>query len=253
MGLSVGPWAGDGAAGDAALQRPAKPAPQKAPARKPRQPGRPGSFEVSASALYLGSSSLGSSTATLTPNQTGTTDRYTYFETSSQMQRAAGFEARLAYILTRMFAVEGGMTYSRPGIGLTVSGDAEGAPGLSVTGEKLTQYFFDVAGVVAFRSARPAKGKPGKGQPGERRWTPFVEGGIGYLRQLHELKTLVETGQVFHGGGGVKYRLTSSPAGFVTGMSLRIDARFYYLNSGFSFDGKARVFPAFGAGLEVAF
>jgi len=36
-------------------------------------------------------------------------------------------------------------------------------------------------------------------------------------------------------------------------MSLRIDARFYYLNSGFSFDGKARVFPAFGAGLEIAF
>jgi len=58
---------------------------------------------------------------------------------------------------------------------------------------------------------------------------------------------------VFHGGGGVKYRLASSPAGFVTGMSLRIDARFYYLNSGFSFDGKARVFPAFGAGLEIAF
>ena len=240
---------GDGIAGEAAGQRPAasppqkSPVPQKAPARKPRQPGRPGSFEVSGSALYLGSSSLGSSTATLTPNQTGAGDRYTYFQTSAQMQTSAGFEARLAYNLTRMFAVEGGMTYSRPGVGLTVSSDAEGAAGLSVTGEKLTQYFFDVAGVVAFRSSKPGRG----------RWTPFVEGGVGYLRQLHELGTLVETGQVFHGGGGVKYRLSSSPTSFVTGISLRIDARFYYLNKGFSFDDKARAFPAFGAGLEIAF
>jgi hypothetical protein len=244
IGLSIGERVGDGAAGQAAGQRPAGPAPKKAPARKARQPGRPGSFEVSASALYLGSSSLGSSTATLTPNQTGTGDRYTYFQTSSQMQGSAGFEARLAYNLTRMFAVEGGMTYSRPGVGLTVSSDAEGAAGLSVTGEQLTQYFFDVAGVVAFRSSKPGK----KG-----RWTPFAEGGIGYLRQLHELKTLVETGQVFHGGGGVKYRLSSSPTSFVTGISLRIDARFYYLNKGFSFDDKSRVFPAFGGGLEIAF
>jgi hypothetical protein len=39
----------------------------------------------------------------------------------------------------------------------------------------------------------------------------------------------------------------------VTGLSLRIDARFYYLNKGFSFDSTSRVFPAFGAGLEIAF
>ena len=242
-GLSLGRAAGGREVGQAAFQRAAGTAPQRAPARKPRQPGRPGSFEVSASALYLGSASLGSTTATLTPNQTGTADRYTYFQTNSQMQRSGGFEARLAYNLTRMFAVEGGMTYSRPGIGLTVSSDAEGAAGLSVTGETLSQYFFDVAGVVALRSSKPGQG----------RWTPFVEGGIGYLRQLHELKTLVETGQVFHGGGGVKYRLRSSPTSFVTGVGLRIDARFYYLNKGFSFDDKGRAFPAFGGGLEISF
>jgi hypothetical protein len=234
-----------GDVGEKGVQRQPTPSPaaQKRPPKKPKEPGRSGSFEVSASALWMGKSSLGSSTATLTPNQTGTSDRYTYFKTSEEMQSVAGFEGCLTYNLTRVIAVEGGMTYSRPGVGLTVSSDAEGAAGISVTGETLRQYFFDVAGVVALRSSAARQG----------RWTPFVEGGIGYLRQLHETSTLVETGQVFHGGGGVKYRLASSPTSFVTGISLRIDARLYYLNKGFSFDSKARTFPLIGAGLVVSF
>jgi hypothetical protein len=235
---------GQGDVGGRVAQRQPTPAPaaQKRPPRKPKEPGRSGSFEVSASALWMGKSSLGSSTATLTPNQTGT-GSYTYFKTSEEMQSAAGFEGRLTYNLTRVIAVEGGMTYSRPGVGLAVLSDAEGAAGISVTGETLREYFFDVAGVVALRSSGAR----------QVRWTPFVEGGVGYLRQLHETSTLVETGQVFHGGGGVKYRLTSSPTSFVTGISLRIDARLYYLNKGFSFDNKARTFPGIGAGLVVSF
>ena len=40
-----------------------------------------------------------------------------------------------------------------------------------------------------------------------RRLRPFASGGAGYLRQLHEDRTLVETGQVYYAGGGARYWL----------------------------------------------
>ena len=58
------------------------------------------------------------------------------------------------------------------------------------------QYLFDGGADVA--AADSASGS---------RLAPFVAGGAGYLRQLHEDRTLAETGQIYYAGGGARYWL----------------------------------------------
>ena len=85
------------------------------------------------------------------------------------------------------------------------------------------------------------------------RLVPFVAVGGGYLRQLHEGQTLVEQGQVYSAGGGVKYWLMQRKAGTVRAAGLRGDARAYLLRSGFSFDDGARLHVAISGSVFVGF
>jgi len=214
----------------------------------PRDPGRGGAFELSVSALWLASSSLGSSTANLLSNSTSGSP-YRLFTANATLDSTAGFEGRAGYHVTRMFAVEGGVTYSRPGVSFTVTNDAEGAAGFSSIGETLSQFFVD-ASLVVYPMRRGAMG-------GKLR--PFVECGAGYLRELHgqtsatSTYSSVETGQVYHVGGGARYYFQIRPSGFVKAVGLRFDGRYYFRNGGFTFDGSnAKTFGA-GAGLVVGF
>ena len=60
------------------------------------------------------------------------------------------------------------------------------------------------------------------------RLVPFAAAGGGYLRQLHEGQTLVEQGQVYHAGGGLKYWLLTRKVGAVRSAGLRTDARIVF-------------------------
>jgi hypothetical protein len=206
-----------------------------------RQPGRPGSLEISGGALFLGPGSLGSSTALLTANSSSTP--FTFFTTSARAGGTAGLDARLAYNLTRVFAVEGGFLYSRPKVNFSVSGDTEGAAGFTTSGDKLSQYFAD-ANVVVFLSKLGFAGG---------RARPFVEGGAGYLRQLHAGNFNVDTGTVYNGGAGLKYYFKPRPKGLVKAFGVRVDLRAYYKRGGFSFDGSSTWTAALGGGAIVAF
>jgi hypothetical protein len=77
------------------------------------QAGEP-RFEVAAGGLVSGGYALTDPDATLTRNQTGG-GRYTLFESQSRMQGGAGFEARVAWRLTRALALEGGWPSCAPG------------------------------------------------------------------------------------------------------------------------------------------
>jgi hypothetical protein len=150
---------------------------------------------------------------------------------------------RIGYHVTRRLAVEGGVTWSRPGIGLSVSDDFEAAPGFSAVGERMNQFFFDAAGVVAIRPDGFGRG----------RYVPFLEGGAGYLRQLHEGNALVDGGLVVHVGGGLKVRLASRPTSVVSGVGLRVAASAYRLSGGYSLDGRAQILPSLSAGMTLSF
>lgn len=225
-------------------QAPAKPAPPKplsAAAAARRQPGRPGSVEVSAGAQWLAPGSLGARPATLTANSSS--NPYTLFDASARMGGAPGIDARVTYNLARRLAVEGGLVYSRPQVNFTVGNDAEGAAGFTAGGDRLSQYFMDGNVLLFLPQLAFARGR-GRG---------FVEGGAGYLRQLHQGRYNVDSGTVYNGGGGLKYYFKPRPRGFVKGFGLRVDLRAYYKRGGFSFDARNTWTPALGAAALVAF
>src|SRR6185369_2226555 len=102
--------------------------------------------------------------------------------------------------------------------------DIENAP--TVIATERVQQFTVGAGVVWYL---PFRG-------GTSRVAPIVTAGGGHLRQMHEERTVLETGQYYQVGGGVKALLFSRPAGFVNAVGVRIDARALVRAQGVAFD-----------------
>jgi hypothetical protein len=213
-----------------------------------REAGRPHSLELTASVLWLAPSSLGTRNANLTSNNT-VGSPYPLFTASGDMDSAVGLEARASYRLTRMLAIEGGVTYSRPGISFTIANDVEAAAGFTASGETISQFFVD-ASLVAYLSKRGLAGG---------RLKPYVAGGVGYLQELHGQTGAVsgyfssDSGQVYHVGGGARYYFHPVKSGPVRAYGLRFDARYYIKNGGFSFDNGTTGTFAAGAGFVIAF
>jgi len=201
-----------------------------------------GRFEASIGGLWNGGYALDRRNATETRNQVGGGD-LVLFETDSEVTGGAGLEARLGVRLGSTFGVEAGGSWSRASMLTRVSGDFEGAPALDVRSD-FTQYVIDAALVA--RLERLALGGG--------RVVPFLEAGAGYLRQLHEGNLMVETGVVFHGGGGVLVWLRTRPGGWFDRLGLRVDARVTSRSRGIDVtDDRRRVFPTLAAGLALGF
>jgi len=195
-------------------------------------------FEVAAGGLWLGSADLGAEDADLRANRTPSAP-FRLFSTDTRADSASGFDGHIGYWLTRSLAVEAGFVFSRPALSTRVTGDAEGAPALAVE-EKLDQYFIDAGVVWLIERLRIGQ-----------KTVPFVSGGAGYLRQLHEGQTLIETGQVYHVGGGVRYWLRQNPRARIHGMGVRIEGRAYILSSGVQFEERGRTHGALSASFFV--
>jgi hypothetical protein len=96
--------------------------------------------------------------------------------------------------VTPSLSIEGGVRYAKPQLSYQLSGDAESAAD-EVAAEKLSHYVFDGSLSYHFLAASFAQG----------RGVPFVSGGGGYVRELHEGNQLVETGTELHATLGVHY------------------------------------------------
>lgn len=196
-----------------------------------------GHVELSGGGGLSAGATLGSRDAdqrTPTPDQP-----FRLFTTSSRMAQAPVFDVRVGVALSPRYAVEGHVGYGRPELQTELSSDAENAPSLTAI-ESVDQYFIDGGVVVHFEGWAP----------GVR---PFVTAGGGYLRQLHEGRVVVETGQVFYAGGGLKYGLTSRREGFIRAVGLRGDARLNVLSGGIKVDDSVRRHLTVSGGLFVVF
>lgn len=196
-----------------------------------------GRADVAIGAGWLGGAGLGDRDANLRTRDGGD---YRLFSTSSRVAGAAALEARVGYGLTRRYRVEGRVSVSHPELRSSISADVEGAPDLEAA-ERVDQYAFEGALVVRFPEWRTSS------------FVPFLSGGAGYLRQLHEGQTLVEEGTAYHAGGGVTRVLFVRPSGWVRAVSLRGDARLHVFTGGIAFDDGARVHPSVSVSLEVTF
>ena len=70
-------------------------------------------------------------------------------------------------------------------------------------------------------------------------------GGAGYLRQLHEDRTLGETGQVYYAGGGARYWLRGGDARS-TSLGLQGEVRVNVRRGGIDFENATRRYPSLG-------
>ena len=185
---------------------------------------------INAGITWLGGYDVGTSTAQLRGNGTGaTTPPFTLFTADSHFVTTAAPELRVGVSLTPRLTIEGGASFSHPRIAVGIAGDAETAA-QDLPGEELQQYIFD--GGLSWQLPIHTG----------RRLAPFVMAGAGYLRQLHEDRTLAETGGIYYAGGGARFWLrgghdNSRPIG------LRSEFRINLRNNGIDFEDKMRTYP----------
>jgi hypothetical protein len=206
---------------------------QSAPAFESKQ------FVVSAGLLTSRGYPIGDRTADLRRNATNATP-FTLFRAESDIEGAPGFDARLAYALSRAFSVEVAGTFSRPQLRVRITEDAESTPSIDA-GEEIGQFTVDVSGLWHL---------PGRTLGSRAR--PYVIGGGGYLRQLHEDRYLVETGSVAYGGGGVHYWFRGGSTG-QRAMGVRGEASIVMRSRGIDFEDKRRTYPRLSALGFIAF
>jgi hypothetical protein len=187
---------------------------------------------INVGATWLGGYDVGSSTAQLRGNGPGLTPPpFTFFTADSHFTPATAPELRVGVALTRRVVLEGGLTLAQPRVGIGIHGDQEAAA-QELPGEELQQYVFD----GGLNWQLPINMGP--------RLAPFVTGGAGYLRQLHEDRTFAETGRIYYAGAGARYWLRGGhgkamPAG------LRGEFRLNMRDRGIDFENKMRGYPAF--------
>jgi hypothetical protein len=117
---------------------------------------------------------------------------------------------------------------SRRALAFSISGDPE-ATAQEMAGESLQHFVFD-AGVLWELPIRAARVRT------------FASGGAGYLRQLHQDRTLVKSGQVYYFGGGARYWLRGRPESSRS-LGLRGDLRLNLRRNGIEFEDRTRLYP----------
>jgi len=112
------------------------PGPAWAQALQPSSGGpfRPWSIEVDAGGLWWSGIDFGSTTASITANQTPPA-AYPLFETAADLDAAPAFEGRIGLQITRTIGVEGAFHYSRPTLEARISGDVENAPAVTASAD----------------------------------------------------------------------------------------------------------------------
>ncbi len=116
----------------------------------------------------------------------------------------------------------------------------EGVPDVTVKAP-VTQFLFE--GGVQMRPVRWTRG----------RLSPFVTAGIGYLRQLNDGRTLVETGRAWYFGGGLYYERAATHPRRLKATGVRADLRALVLRDGVAPDDTRRGAPAITASVFARF
>jgi hypothetical protein len=194
-----------------------------------------GRFEVSAGAGVVGTQTYGSVDANET---TATGGAFRLFSTSSELGSAPGLDARVGVRVAGTLVVEADLIYTRPELRIATSSDVESAANVTAS-EPLRQYA--VGGGATWYV------------PTTNRVVPFVAGGGGYLRQLHDRALLVDTGRYYQFGGGVVYLLSQRPGAAIKATGVRVDARAVVFKDGVALDGGTHVAPSFSGSFVVRF
>jgi hypothetical protein len=150
-----------------------------------------GSVEASGGVTYSAGYDLGTISAEETRNTGGPTGPFVLFTATSRAKGSPGVQGRLGVFLSPAASIEGGVQLARPILATELSDDFESAPDVTAT-ETLTRLVINGSLVMHLTGLTFAGGKG----------VPFVLGGGGYIRELHEKNEVVETGHEYHAGAG---------------------------------------------------
>jgi hypothetical protein len=198
-------------------------------------------LEITAGGAWWDGYDLGQRRASITGPQAPTGQDVTLFDTDVAIRPGPGAEVRVGWRLFRGVYAE-----ATGGIGVNevearVSGDIEQAPAVTLS-STLTQITIDGGAVVELPALRTPAGN----------LVPFVAGGAGYLRQVHEDRVLIETGRTFHVGAGVKWRSPAlRPRGLVQRLIVRADARLVSRSGGVDVGDERRNYITVSGGVGV--
>ena len=196
-----------------------------------------GSWEASVGATWLGGVDFGDRAAHLTRNDPSQRE-FDLFTIDSRLDPVAGLQARVGFYLSPAISLEAGFLYAQPTLGVRLADDFESAADTTAT-ETLNRYLFDGSLVVHLTRLSFHEGRA----------VPFVAGGAGYLRDLHEGNELLETGTEYHGGGGLKYWFGQGRRRF----GVRVEGGFSSREGGFDFEDERRTVPVAGGSLMFLF
>ena len=209
--------------------------PPGASAQSPPAGAAPG-LEISAGIEWMGGTSFGTVNANEVVASGGA---FPLFKVTNELGGAVGVNARIGKRVWRTFELEASGSYSRPELRSTTTGDVESAPDLTAT-DRLRQI--TVEGAVLFSTSRWRIG----------RVAPFLSGGGGYLRHLHEGDAFAQDGRIYAFGGGVRVPLLSRSRR-PRSIGLRADARAVVRARGAAPDGASHLSPAFSVSGYVGF
>jgi len=195
-------------------------------------------FTIGGAIVWSGAYDIGEATAQLRGNGPGASaPPVTLFTSDSRVSSVPSPELRIGFAMTRRLALEFATSVTQPHVGVAIAGDTE-APSQQLLGEKLEQYLFEGGATWQLPVRLGTK------------LAPFVAGGYAFLRQLHEDRTLAETGQVYHAGGGARYFLRGGH-GAGRPVGLRGDARVNFRRHGIDFEDTMRTYSTFSLSVFV--
>ena len=179
---------------------------------------------------WSGGYDIGMSTADLRTNSPGSVaPPFTLFNVDSRISPSPGGEVRVGVALWRDLALEGGVVFARRHLAFRITGDRE-TTGPQLDGETLQHYVFDAGLLWDLPVLRGISVRT------------FAGGGGGYLRQLHQDRTLVETGQIYYVLGGARHWLRGRPNS-ARSLGLRGDVRLNLRRNGIDFEDRMRMYP----------
>jgi hypothetical protein len=196
---------------------------------------------VTVSGAWWDGYQLGQRRAAITGPQVPTGSPVTLFDSDVAILPGPGAEVRLGWRVFRRVYAEATGGVGVNSVEARIRGDIEDAPALTVS-STLTQITVEGGALVDVATVTLAAGH----------LVPFVSGGAGYLRQVHEDRVLIETGRTFYVGGGVKWRTaTSRPRGLRQRLVLRADARLVSRSGGVGVDDERHNYVTVSGGVGL--
>jgi hypothetical protein len=198
-------------------------------------------LEVSVSGAWWDGYALGSRRAAITGPQVPTGAPVTLFDSDLAIRPGPGAELHVGWRLFRRVYAEATGGLGVNDVEARIHGDIEQAPPITVS-STLAQITIEGGALVELPALPRGAGT----------LVPFIDGGAGYLRQVHEDRVLIETGRTVYAGAGVKWRSAAArPRGLVERLVVRGDARVVSRSAGVDVEDTRRTYITVSAGIGV--